>query len=192
MYHLLRADEFDARRALALGFVQEVVPAGDQVDRALELAVEICECAPLAVREIKRRRRSISKRASRPRTGDPCYARKDGELGGLRGGDRFVRRASQGEVPGALTGDVARGTGRECRAAGLHRGRERLAALDLAGPRCLRGQAGAHSLGPEGHRVPEEGTGAMEVGAELRTSWASCGRTTQRGLYRMVPTPEVV
>ena len=38
MYHLLRADEFDAQRALALGFVQEVAPAGDQVDRALELA----------------------------------------------------------------------------------------------------------------------------------------------------------
>ena len=37
-------------------------------------------------------------------------------------------------------------------------GRERLAALDLAGPRRLRGQAGAHSLGHEGHRVPEEGT----------------------------------
>ena len=54
MYHLLRADEFDAQRALALGFVQEVVPAGDQIDRALELAEEICECAPLAVREIKR------------------------------------------------------------------------------------------------------------------------------------------
>ncbi|MCY3966321.1 MAG: crotonase/enoyl-CoA hydratase family protein [Acidobacteria bacterium] len=54
MYHLLRADEFDAQRALALGFVQEVVPAGNQIDRALELAEEICECAPLAVREIKR------------------------------------------------------------------------------------------------------------------------------------------
>ena len=40
--------------ALALGFVQEVVPAGDQIDRAMELAEEICECAPLAVREIKR------------------------------------------------------------------------------------------------------------------------------------------
>ncbi len=30
------------------------MPAGDQIDRALELAEEICECAPLAVREIKR------------------------------------------------------------------------------------------------------------------------------------------
>ncbi len=54
MYHLLRADEFDAARALQLGFVQEVVPAGQQVNRGLELAREICANAPLAVREIKR------------------------------------------------------------------------------------------------------------------------------------------
>jgi enoyl-CoA hydratase len=54
MYHLLRADEFDAQRALALGFVQEVVPAGTQVQRALEVAREICSNAPLAVQEIKR------------------------------------------------------------------------------------------------------------------------------------------
>jgi enoyl-CoA hydratase/carnithine racemase len=54
MYHLLRADEFDAARALTLGFVQEVVPAGTQVQRALAVAGEICANAPLAVREIKR------------------------------------------------------------------------------------------------------------------------------------------
>ncbi|NKB99091.1 MAG: crotonase/enoyl-CoA hydratase family protein [Pseudomonadales bacterium] len=54
MYHLLRADEFDAARALELGFVQEVVPVGDQVDRARTIASEIAECAPLAVQEIKR------------------------------------------------------------------------------------------------------------------------------------------
>ena len=54
MYHLLRADEFDAERALQLGFVQEVVPAGQQNQRALEVAAEICQCAPLAVQEIKR------------------------------------------------------------------------------------------------------------------------------------------
>ena len=54
MYHLLRADEFGAQRALELGMVQEVVEAGRQVDRARELALEICACAPLAVREIKR------------------------------------------------------------------------------------------------------------------------------------------
>jgi len=63
---------------------------------------------------------------------------------------------------------VARSTGRERRAAGLHRGRERLAALGLTEPRRLRGQVGACSLGPEGHRVPEEGTGAVEVRASGR------------------------
>ena len=54
MYHLLRADEFDATCAKDLGFVQEVVPVGHQVSRALEIAEEICECSPLALREIKR------------------------------------------------------------------------------------------------------------------------------------------
>jgi enoyl-CoA hydratase len=54
MYHLLRADEFGAARALELGFVQEVVPAGAQIERALALADEICALAPLAVQEIKR------------------------------------------------------------------------------------------------------------------------------------------
>ena len=54
MYHLLRADEFNAERALHLGMVQEVVPSGEQISRANELAAEIAECAPLAVREIKR------------------------------------------------------------------------------------------------------------------------------------------
>ena len=54
MYHLMRADEFDADRALQLGFVQEVVPAGSQIDRAIEIGREICQCAPLAVQEMKR------------------------------------------------------------------------------------------------------------------------------------------
>ena len=54
MYHLLRADEFDAARALQLGFVQEVVPAGQQIARAQAIAAEICTLAPLAVQEIKR------------------------------------------------------------------------------------------------------------------------------------------
>jgi enoyl-CoA hydratase/carnithine racemase len=54
MYHLLRADEFDAPRALEMGFVQEVVPVGSQVERAVAIAEEICTNAPLAVQEIKR------------------------------------------------------------------------------------------------------------------------------------------
>ena len=48
--YLLTGDEFGAAEALRLGFVQEVVAAGRQKDRALELARTIAEQAPLAVR----------------------------------------------------------------------------------------------------------------------------------------------
>lgn len=53
MYHLLRCDQFDAQRALEIGFVQEVVPYGQQIQRAHELAREICANAPLGVRAAK-------------------------------------------------------------------------------------------------------------------------------------------
>jgi enoyl-CoA hydratase/carnithine racemase len=53
MYHLLRADEFDAAEALRIGLVQEVVPIGMQLDRAHELAAEIAANAPLAVQATK-------------------------------------------------------------------------------------------------------------------------------------------
>ena len=48
--YLLTGDEFGAAEALRLGFVQEVVPAGKQKDRALEIARTIAAQAPLAVR----------------------------------------------------------------------------------------------------------------------------------------------
>lgn len=38
MYHLLLCDEFTAAEAYRIGFVQEVVPAGQQVARAMEIA----------------------------------------------------------------------------------------------------------------------------------------------------------
>lgn len=50
MRYLLTGDEFDAATALRLGFVQEVVPAGSQFARALEIAERIAAQAPLAVR----------------------------------------------------------------------------------------------------------------------------------------------
>lgn len=53
MYHLLTADEFDAAEAHRIGIVQEVVPAGTQLDRAIEIAEQIAELAPLAVQETK-------------------------------------------------------------------------------------------------------------------------------------------
>ncbi len=53
MYHLLTSDEFDASEAYRIGLVQEVVPLGRQLERAIELAETICRGAPLAVQETK-------------------------------------------------------------------------------------------------------------------------------------------
>ena len=53
MYHLMRADKFDAARALEMGFVQEVVPFGQHIERGIELAREIAANAPLGVRATK-------------------------------------------------------------------------------------------------------------------------------------------
>jgi len=51
MRYLLTSDLFDASEALRLGFVQEVVPAGEELPRALAIAETIAAQAPLAVRE---------------------------------------------------------------------------------------------------------------------------------------------
>jgi len=49
MYHLLRADEFDAAEAYRIGLVQEVVEPGAQIDRAIALARELLQCSPSAL-----------------------------------------------------------------------------------------------------------------------------------------------
>lgn len=54
MYHLWMCEEFSSDRAKEIGFVQEVVPAGQQVARAIEVARIIARGAPLAVQEMKR------------------------------------------------------------------------------------------------------------------------------------------
>jgi enoyl-CoA hydratase/carnithine racemase len=51
MYHLLRADEFGAAEALRIGLVQEVVESGNQRDRAVVVAREMLQCAPLALQQ---------------------------------------------------------------------------------------------------------------------------------------------
>ncbi len=53
MYHLMLCDEFDAQRALQIGLVQEVVPFGKHVERAMELAQRIARNAPLGLRAMK-------------------------------------------------------------------------------------------------------------------------------------------
>lgn len=53
MYHLLLVDEFGAAEAHRIGLVQEVVPAGQQVQRAMELAEIIASNAPLGIQVTK-------------------------------------------------------------------------------------------------------------------------------------------
>lgn len=66
MYHLLRADKITAERALQIGFVQEVVPAGQQRERAKELAEEVAAVAPLAAQWIKKANLAYVEAAERP------------------------------------------------------------------------------------------------------------------------------
>lgn len=49
---LLTGDEFGAEEAYRLNFVQEVVPAGQELERAIEIAERIARQAPLAVRAV--------------------------------------------------------------------------------------------------------------------------------------------
>lgn len=53
MYHLLTCDEFGSAEALRIGLVQDVVPAGQELDRAIEVADQIAANAPLAVQATK-------------------------------------------------------------------------------------------------------------------------------------------
>lgn len=53
MYHLMLCDEFSAERAREIGFVQEVVEPGHQVDRAMEIAALINKNAPLGIQAMK-------------------------------------------------------------------------------------------------------------------------------------------
>ena len=103
MYHLLRADEFGAARARELGFVQEVVPAGEQVaasdragrgdlrQRADRDPGDQAWSARLSRVGRTRRLRRDSRDASPHR-----------RLGRLPGGDRVVSGAESAEVRGAL------------------------------------------------------------------------------------------
>jgi enoyl-CoA hydratase len=53
MYHLLLCDEFTAERAYKIGLVQEVVPTGDQIRRAMEIAEQIANNAPIGIQVTK-------------------------------------------------------------------------------------------------------------------------------------------
>jgi enoyl-CoA hydratase/carnithine racemase len=58
MLHLLLCDEFGAAEALRIGLVQEVVPLGQQIERAHALAERIAANAPLGIQATKRAARA--------------------------------------------------------------------------------------------------------------------------------------
>jgi enoyl-CoA hydratase len=53
MYHLFLCDEFSSERAYKIGLVQEVVPAGEQIQRAMEVAETIAKNAPIGIQVTK-------------------------------------------------------------------------------------------------------------------------------------------
>jgi enoyl-CoA hydratase len=59
MYHLMLCDEFGAEEAYRIGLVQEVVPAGRQVERAMEIARLIAANAPLGIQVTKQAGRTF-------------------------------------------------------------------------------------------------------------------------------------
>lgn len=83
MYHLFLCDQFDATEAYRLGFVQEVVPIGQHIDRAMELAWEICKNAPIGIRATKEAARTFIDAAEQaavecvPRIRDAVFGTED-------------------------------------------------------------------------------------------------------------------
>jgi enoyl-CoA hydratase/carnithine racemase len=60
MYHLMLCDEFSAAEAYRIGLVQEVVPAGQHVERAMEVARIINSNAPLGIQVTKEAGRTFT------------------------------------------------------------------------------------------------------------------------------------
>jgi enoyl-CoA hydratase len=85
MRHLLTGDEFNAEEAYRIGFVQEVVAAGEQYGRALELATAISKRAPIAVQETL-----ASAQISQTRGQDAAVEAFDGQLKRLAGTEDFM------------------------------------------------------------------------------------------------------
>jgi enoyl-CoA hydratase/carnithine racemase len=85
MRYLLTGDEFTAEEAYRIGFVQEVVGAGEQYGRALELATAISKRAPVAVQETL-----ASSQIFRERGHDATVEAFDGQLKRLASTEDFM------------------------------------------------------------------------------------------------------
>lgn len=87
MYHLLLCDEFGAEEALRCGLVQEVVPHGTQVERAMALAAQIARNAPLGIQVTKKAGRAFIEQGERaaidilPEVRETVFGTEDAEEG---------------------------------------------------------------------------------------------------------------
>ncbi len=94
MRWLLTGDFFDAAEALRIGLVQQVVPHGEQLDSALELAGRIAAQAPLAVQATLANARLAQ--------GDPAEAvRRLHPVVAMLARTQDAQRAMQGYLSGA-------------------------------------------------------------------------------------------
>ena len=107
--YLLTGDEFGAQEALRLGFVQEVVPAGQEEGRALEIAPNASPsrrrwpCAP-------RWRRRASTVDQGPNAAIREFAAQQAQAArerGQQGRPSLVRGAADGRVPGQVIRDMS-------------------------------------------------------------------------------------
>ncbi|MCU1446924.1 crotonase/enoyl-CoA hydratase family protein [Cryobacterium sp.] len=94
MRWLLTGDLFDAREALRMGLVQEIVPNGRQLHRAIELAERIAAQAPLAVQATLASARTASRDgAAAAETGlQPALARLAASTDARIGMEAFLSR----------------------------------------------------------------------------------------------------
>jgi len=97
MYHLLLCDEFTAVRAKEIGLVQEVVPAGQQIDRAMAIAATIARNAPLGIQVTKEAAvKYVESGERRPSRTSRPFARASSTRGRARGHPLFCRAPGRG------------------------------------------------------------------------------------------------
>jgi Enoyl-CoA hydratase/carnithine racemase len=91
-------------RALQIGLVQEVVPAGQQVARASEIAHRIAGNAPIGIRAMKEAAlKFIQTGEAMAIAGIPADSRRGHGHGRCQGRHPVVHRAPRSAVSGSLT-----------------------------------------------------------------------------------------
>ncbi|WP_244550319.1 enoyl-CoA hydratase-related protein [Bradyrhizobium sp. cf659] len=100
IYHLLLCDEFTAQRAREIGLVQEVVPAGQQVARAMEIAAIIARNAPLGIQVTKEAAAKYAEQAKRLRLAHSRHPRSRAQESRRARGHPVLHRTAARGLPG--------------------------------------------------------------------------------------------